>query len=357
MNALPYLHPERVQILKNMLERRILIIDGAMGTMLQSYHLDESGYRGERFVHGFDQLQLNQKSNHAHQHCDLKGNNDLLTLTQPEIIRAVHNAYLEAGADLIETNTFNSTSIAQADYHLEHLVYELNYNGASIAREVCDKKTAQTPERPRFVIGVLGPTNRTASISPDVNNPGFRNISFEELNNAYKEAAAGLIDGGSDVIMVETVFDTLNAKAALYGLAELFQERKARLPIMISGTITDMSGRTLSGQTAEAFWYSTRHAHPLAVGLNCALGANELRAHIDILSQVADCHISAHPNAGLPNVFGEYDETPDEMAATIAEFAKSGLVNFVGGCCGTTPAHIHAIDQAVASIEPRRLAA
>jgi len=343
VNLLPYLHPKRTETLLNALEKRILIIDGAMGTMLQSYHLEETGYRGERFA--------------QHLGCDLKGNNDLLTLTQPEIIRAVHSAYLDAGADLIETNTFNSTRIAQADYHLEHLVYELNYQAARIAREACDKKTQETHNRPRFVIGVLGPTNRTASISPDVNKPEFRNITFEELSNAYREAAIGLIEGGSDVIMVETVFDTLNAKAALYALAELFEERKTRLPILISGTITDLSGRTLSGQTAEAFWYSVRHANPLAIGLNCALGAKELRAYVDILAQVADCHISAHPNAGLPNAFGEYDESPEDMASTLREFAESGLINLVGGCCGTTPAHIQAIDQAVAFIEPRKLAA
>ncbi len=349
MNELPYLHPKRVQALLDALSRRILIIDGAMGTMLQNYKLDEAGYRGARFAAASDSAH-----NHTDSECHLKGNNDLLTLTQPEIIRAVHQAYLDAGADLIETNTFNSTSVAQADYRLEHLVGELNREGARIAREVCDAKTAQTPDQPRFVIGVLGPTNRTASLSPDVNNPGFRNIRFEELTIAYREAAAALIEGGSDVIMIETIFDTLNAKAALFGLQELFTDLGGRVPIMISGTITDLSGRTLSGQTTEAFYYSLRHVKPLSVGLNCALGAKELHTYIDILAGAADCYVSAHPNAGLPNAFGEYDESPQEMAAVIAEFASAGLVNLVGGCCGTTPAHIHAIASAVAKYPPRR---
>ena len=349
MNTLPYLNPSRTQALLDAVQERILIIDGAMGTMLQSYKLDESGYRGERFVGGCD-------SQHGHGHaCDLKGNNDLLTLTQPEIIKAVHTAYLEAGADLLETNTFNATSVSQADYHLEHLVYELNRDGARLARECCDAIEAKTPDKPRFVIGVLGPTSRTASISPDVNNPGFRNTNFEELDTAYREATRGLLDGGADVVMVETIFDTLNAKAALYAIGQEFARRGARVPIMISGTITDMSGRTLSGQTAEAFYYSLRHARPLSIGLNCALGATELRAYVDALAQVAECHVSAHPNAGLPNAFGEYDETPEQMAATIGEFAKSGLVTFVGGCCGTTPAHIRAIAEAVRDVSPRKL--
>ena len=349
MNALPYIDPQRTQMLVDALTRRILVIDGAMGTMLQSYKLDESGYRGERFSGGCD-------SKHAHgAACDLKGNNDLLTLTRPDIIKAVHTAYLDAGADMVETNTFNSTSISQADYHLEHLVYELNLDGAKLARESCDAVEAKTPDKPRFVIGVLGPTSRTASISPDVNNPGFRNVSFEELDIAYREATRGLLDGGADVIMVETIFDTLNAKAALFAVGEEFKRRGARVPIMISGTITDMSGRTLSGQTADAFYYSTRHVQPLSIGLNCALGATELRAYIDALSQIAECYVSAHPNAGLPNAFGEYDETPEQMAKTIGEFATSGLVNIVGGCCGTTPAHIRAISEAVRDVKPRTL--
>ena len=349
MNTLPYLNPARTQLLLDALKQRILVIDGAMGTMLQSYKLDESGYRGERFCDGHD-------AQHTHgTGCDLKGNNDLLTLTQPDIIKAVHTAYLDAGADMVETNTFNSTSISQADYHLEHLVYELNRDGAKLARESCDAVEAKTPDKPRFVIGVLGPTSRTASISPDVNNPGFRNTNFEELDTAYREATRGLLDGGADVIMVETIFDTLNAKAALYAVGEEFKRRGARVPIMISGTITDMSGRTLSGQTADAFYYSLRHVRPLSIGLNCALGATELRAYVDALSQIAECYVSAHPNAGLPNAFGEYDETPEQMAATIGEFAKSGLVNFVGGCCGTTPAHIRAIADAVRGAKPREL--
>jgi 5-methyltetrahydrofolate--homocysteine methyltransferase len=351
MNALPWLDPRRTQALLDALAQRILIIDGAMGTMLQSYHLDESGYRGARFCDGRDAHALHE---HHGPGCDLKGNNDLLSLTQPEIIKAVHAAYLDAGADLIETNTFNSTSVSQADYHLEHLVFELNRESARIARACCDEAEAKTG-LPRFAIGVLGPTSRTASISPDVNNPGFRNVSFDELAAAYAEAARGLLDGGADVLMVETIFDTLNAKAAVFAINAEFARRGARVPIMISGTITDLSGRTLSGQTAEAFYYSLRHARPLSIGLNCALGATELRAYVDALAQVAECYVSAHPNAGLPNAFGEYDETPEQMAATIGEFARSGLVNLVGGCCGTTPAHIRAIAAAVRDVAPRCL--
>jgi 5-methyltetrahydrofolate--homocysteine methyltransferase len=320
--------------------------------MLQSYKLEEDGYRGQRFADGKD---AHSQHEHHGPGCDLKGNNDLLSLTQPEIIKAVHAAYLDAGADLIETNTFNSTTISQADYHLEHLAYELNREGARLARECCDAAEAKTPDQPRFVIGVLGPTSRTASISPDVNNPGFRNVTFEELDTAYREATRGLLDGGADVVMVETIFDTLNAKAALYAIGKEFERRGARVPIMISGTITDMSGRTLSGQTAEAFYYSLRHSQPLSIGLNCALGASELRAYVDALSQVADCYVSTHPNAGLPNAFAEYDETPEQMAAVVGEFATSSLVNLVGGCCGTSPAHIRAIAQAVRNVTPRVL--
>ena len=337
-HALPWLDPVRATALQDALAHRILVIDGAMGTMVQGYGLDEAGYRGERFA------------GHGH---DLKGNNDLLTLTRPDVIGAIHNAYLDAGADLIETNTFNSTSVSQADYHLEHLVRELNREGARLARACCDAAAAATPDKPRFVIGVLGPTSRTASISPDVNDPGFRNTSFEELRVAYREAVAGLIDGGADTLMVETIFDTLNAKAALYAIDEEFEARGGRLPLMISGTITDRSGRTLSGQTTEAFHASVAHSRPLSIGLNCALGAKELRQYVDVLAQVADCAVSTHPNAGLPNAFGEYDETPDDMAAQIGEFARSGLVNLVGGCCGTTPAHIRAIAEAVAGVGPR----
>jgi 5-methyltetrahydrofolate--homocysteine methyltransferase len=344
-----WLNPARVHALERALAERILIIDGAMGTMIQSYRLDESDYRGQRFAEGFD-------SQHAHgAHCshDLKGNNDLLVLTKPEVIAAVHTAYLDAGADLIETNTFNATSISQADYHLEHIVYELNREGARVARDCCDAMELQTPDQPRFVIGVLGPTSRTASISPDVNDPGFRNTSFDALRATYREAVEGLIDGGADTIMVETIFDTLNAKAALFAIEEVFDARGGRLPIMISGTITDRSGRTLSGQTAEAFYTSMAHSRPLSIGLNCALGASDLREHIETLARVAHSYVSAHPNAGLPNAFGEYDESPEEMATTLREFAQSGLLNLVGGCCGTTPAHIRAIADAVRDQKPR----
>jgi 5-methyltetrahydrofolate--homocysteine methyltransferase len=354
MSALPYLNPERVARLEAALAQRILIIDGAMGTMLQEYRLDEDGFRGTRFARPADAGD-NRHPGHGHDcGCDYKGNNDLLTLTRPDIIRKVHREYLEAGADLIETNTFNSTSISQADYGLEALAHELNLEAARLARLECDAAEALTPEQPRFVAGILGPTTRSASISPDVNNPGFRNIQFDDLVEAYGEAARGLIDGGSDVLMVETIFDTLNAKAALVAIDLLFEQRGHRLPVMISGTITDRSGRTLSGQTAEAFWYSLRHARPLSIGLNCARGASDLREHIDALAQIADCAVSAHPNAGLPNAFGGYDETPEDMAAVIGEFAASGLVNIVGGCCGTTPAHIAAIRAAVSVHRPRQ---
>ncbi|MFC3816078.1 homocysteine S-methyltransferase family protein [Lysobacter sp. GCM10012299] len=360
MSTLPWLNPTRAQALQQHLAERILIIDGAMGTMIQRHELDEAAYRGERFAHGYDRAYA--RSEHVHgDGCgcarDQRGNNDLLTLTQPDIIRSIHSQYLDAGADLIETNTFNSTTVSLADYGLEHLARELNEAGARLARAACDAAEAATPDRPRFVIGVLGPTSRTASLSPDVNRPGFRAITFDELRVAYREAADGLIDGGADVLMVETVFDTLNAKAALFAIEEAFDARGARLPVMISGTITDASGRTLSGQTAEAFWYSLRHSQPLAIGLNCALGAKDLRAHVDVLAQVADANVSTHPNAGLPNAFGGYDETPEDMAAVLGEFAKAGLLNLVGGCCGTTPAHIAAIAQAVAAYPPRVLPA
>ncbi|HQU14608.1 MAG: methionine synthase [Chromatiales bacterium 21-64-14] len=323
-----------------LLQERILILDGAMGTMIQSYRLGEADYRGERF---------------ADHPSDLKGNNDLLVLTQPGIIRDIHTAYLEAGADLLETNTFNANAISQADYHLESLAYELNVAAARLAREAAD--AVGTAERPRFVAGALGPTNRTASLSPDVNDPGFRNVSFDQLVAAYGEAARGLLDGGADLLLVETVFDTLNAKAALFAIESLFEERGARWPVMISGTITDASGRTLSGQVTEAFWNSVRHARPLSIGLNCALGARELRQYVEELSGVADTYVSAHPNAGLPNEFGEYDDTPEAMAREIGEWAASGFLNIVGGCCGTTPTHIRAIADAVAAHPPRRIPA
>ncbi len=354
--ASQWLHPQRAEALLQALSQRILIIDGAMGTMIQRHGLQEADYRGERFAEGYDAQAGHVHGpgcDHAPQGHDLKGNNDLLLLTRPEVIAEIHHAYLDAGADLLETNTFNATSISQADYHLEHLVYELNKAGAQVARACCDAVEALTLDKPRFVIGVLGPTSRTASISPDVNDPGFRNTSFDELRATYREAIDGLIDGGADTLMVETIFDTLNAKAALYAIEEVFDARGGRLPVMISGTITDASGRTLSGQTAEAFYASVAHGRPLSVGLNCALGAKDLRPHVETLARIADGYVSAHPNAGLPNAFGEYDETPEEMAATLREFAESGLLNLVGGCCGTTPAHIRAIAEAVRGLPPR----
>ena len=361
MNVLPWLHPDRVARLEAALSQRILVLDGAMGTMIQQHALEEADYRGERFAAGYDTLFAPE--GHAHgAGCgcaghDQRGNNDLLTLTRPDIIRGIHDAYLAAGADLVETNTFNSTAISLADYHLEHLVRELNREGARLAREACDAAEAQDPDHPRFAVGVLGPTSRTASLSPDVHRPGFRAITFDALAEAYREATLGLIEGGADVLMVETIFDTLNAKAALFAIDDVFAQVGGRLPVLISGTITDASGRTLSGQTAEAFWYSLRHAQPLAIGLNCALGAKDLRAHLDVLAQVADTRVSTHPNAGLPNAFGGYDETPEDMAATLGEFARAGMLNLVGGCCGTTPAHIAAIAEAVRGLPPRAVPA
>ncbi|MEO8199530.1 MAG: methionine synthase [Gemmatimonadota bacterium] len=331
---------ERLRQLDRLLTQRILVLDGAMGTMIQSYQLGEADYRGERF---------------AAYSSDLRGNNDLLTLTQPAIIKAIHSAYLDAGADILETNTFNSTRVAMADYGMESLAYELNQEGARLAREVADTFEAADPGRVRLVAGAMGPTNRTASISPDVNRPGFRNISFEALAEAYHEAAAGLLDGGADLLLVETIFDTLNCKAALFAIEQVFQERGERVPIMISGTITDASGRTLSGQTVEAFWNSVAHAKPLTVGLNCALGALQLRPYLQDLARIAPVRVSAHPNAGLPNEFGQYDDTPEHMAALLGEFADHGLLNIVGGCCGTTPAHIAAIAAAVRAKPPRTL--
>ncbi|MBZ9538126.1 methionine synthase [Modicisalibacter tunisiensis] len=327
------------ETLARTLEQRILLLDGGMGTMLQNARLSEAEFRGERFGDWPSQLQ---------------GNNDLLALTQPELVCRIHRDYLEAGADIVETNTFNSTRLSQADYGMEELVVELNREAARLARSVCDAVGEETGV-PRYVAGVLGPTSRTASLSPDVNDPAKRNVTFDALRENYYEAAEALIDGGVDVILIETIFDTLNAKAAIYALEELFDARGARLPVMISGTITDASGRTLSGQTTEAFWNSIRHADPLSVGLNCALGAAELRPYLEELSAKADTLVSAHPNAGLPNEFGEYDQTPEEMAAIIREFAESGLVNVIGGCCGTTPEHIAAIREAVDGVAPRRL--
>jgi 5-methyltetrahydrofolate--homocysteine methyltransferase len=328
----------RLSELQPLLARRILVLDGAMGTMIQSYHLGERDYRGDRF---------------ADWPSDLKGNNDLLSLTQPEIIRAIHTAYLEAGADILETNSFNSTAISMADYGMEELVYELNLASARLAREVADEFERRDPNAPKFVAGVLGPTNRTASLSPDVNDPGFRNVRFDDLVATYGEAIRGLVDGGADLLLVETIFDTLNAKAALFAIDAYFESVGFRVPVMISGTITDASGRTLSGQTTEAFWNSVAHARPLIIGLNCALGAKALRQYVQELSRVAPTFVSTHPNAGLPNEFGGYDESPEYMAGILREFAESGLVNLVGGCCGTTPAHIKAIAEAVAGLPPR----
>jgi 5-methyltetrahydrofolate--homocysteine methyltransferase len=329
---------QRLAWLKQEAQKRILLLDGSWGVLIQTYKLQENDFRGERF------------GNHGH---ELKGNNDLLTLTRPDIIKDIGRQYLNAGVDFLETNTFTSTESSQADYGLEHLVGELNYEGARLCREVCD--AASTADRPRLVAGVLGPTNRSAGISPDVNDPAFRNITFDDLRRTYKEAAIGLINGGSDVLMIETIFDTLNAKAAIFAIEEAYAELGVRLPIWISGTITDLSGRTLTGQTPEAFWHSVKHANPFAVGLNCALGAKELRPYIADLAHAADTLVSAHPNAGLPNEFGGYDDTPENMASLIGEFARSGLVNIVGGCCGTTPDHIARFGKAVKDVPPRQI--
>ncbi|MCD9007116.1 homocysteine S-methyltransferase family protein [Luteimonas sp. XNQY3] len=352
-----WLNPARVAALDAALAERILVLDGAMGTMIQRFELTEADYRGARFAEGYDALYA--ADGHAHgagcgcESHDQRGNNDLLTLTRPDIIQGIHADYLAAGADIVETNTFNSTAVSLADYRLQHLVHELNREGAALARAACDAAQATTPDRPRFVAGILGPTSRTASISPDVNDPGYRAVTFDELVAIYRDATHGLIDGGADILMVETVFDTLNAKAALYAIETVFDDRGGRLPVMISGTITDASGRTLSGQTAEAFWYSLQHARPHAVGLNCALGAKDLRPHVETLARIAQTHVSCHPNAGLPNAFGGYDETPEDMAEVLREFATAGLLNIVGGCCGTSPDHIRAIAEAVSDVAPR----
>jgi 5-methyltetrahydrofolate--homocysteine methyltransferase len=317
---------------------RILIIDGAMGTMIQQYKLGENHYRGERF------------EDHSK---DIQGNNDLLVLTQPDIIEEIHGKYLRAHADIIETNTFNAQRISLADYHMEDLAYEINLVAAQLARRAADDWTKKTPDKPRFVAGAVGPTNRTASLSPDVNNPGYRNVNFDELRDAYKEQVRGLLDGGADIILIETIFDTLNAKAAGFATLEVFEEKDLELPIMISGTITDRSGRTLSGQTAEAFWYSMRHLKPFSIGLNCALGAELMRPYIAELSHVADVRISAYPNAGLPNAMGEYDENPHDMACKIEPWLADGLINIVGGCCGSTPDHIAHIASHAKGHKPR----
>ena len=324
----------------NEIEKRILVLDGAMGTMLQAYKFTEEDFRGERF---------------KNYHIPLQGNNDLLSITQPHAIKEVHAKYFEAGADIVETNTFSGTTIAMADYEMEDLVYELNFESAKIAKEVADEFTQKEPHKPRFVAGSIGPTNKTASMSPDVNDPGYRAVTFDELRIAYKQQVEALIDGGVDILLVETVFDTLNAKAALFAIEEVKAERNIEIPTMLSGTITDASGRTLSGQTAEAFLISVSHIPLLSVGFNCALGANLLQPHLEAIANKTDFAISAHPNAGLPNAFGEYDESPKEMAAQIEEYLKKNLINIIGGCCGTTPAHIKAIADVAAKYEPRTL--
>lgn len=319
------------------LKKRILILDGAMGTMIQRYQLTEDDFRGERFKNHSDPL---------------KGNNDVLSITRPDVIKEIHAQYFEAGADIVETNSFGSTSIAQADYALEDAVYDINYAAANIAKEVAQEFTQKTPEKPRFVAGSIGPTTKLASMSPDVNDPGFRNITFQELVDAFKEQVSGLIDGGSDLLLVETITDTLNAKAALFAIDEVQSEKNTLLPIMISGTITDASGRTLSGQNTEAFIISVIHSTPLSIGLNCALGAEALRPYLQIIKNNASTFVSAHPNAGLPNEMGEYDQTPAQMADQIKTFLDEGLVNIVGGCCGTTPEHIKAISNLVSTYNP-----
>lgn len=331
---------QRIAALNKAVEERILILDGAKGTMVQTYNLTEEDYRGERF---------------ADWPSDVKGNNDLLILTRPDIITEINDQYLEAGSDIIETDTFSSTTIAMADYGMESLAYELNVEGAKLARAVADKWTEKTPHKPRFVAGSVGPTNRTASISPDVNNPGFRAVTFDDLVEAYGEQIHALIEGDVDIILIETIFDTLNAKAAGFAAKKVFRETGITLPIMISGTITDYSGRNLSGQTPEAFWYSLRHLDPLAIGFNCSFGAEQLRPAIQAIDPIAETLISVYPNAGLPNEMGDYDQTAEEMAELLEDWAKHGLINMVGGCCGSTPEHIKAIADAVAPYAPRKI--
>ena len=326
--------------LHEQLAKRLLVLDGAMGTMIQRYKLTDADFRGAQF------------KDHPNEQ---KGNSDLLVITRPDVIGAIHREYLAAGADIIETNTFTSTAIAQADYGLESLVYDLNVAGAKVAREAADEWTAKTPDKPRFVAGSIGPTNRTLSISPDVNNPAFRAVTFDEMREAYEEQVRGLIDGGVDLILLETIFDTLNAKAAIVALENVYEQRGVRLPLMISVTITDRSGRTLSGQTLDAFYISVRHAKPFSVGINCALGARDMRPYMAELARIAECYVSSYPNAGLPNAFGEYDEQAAETGELLRDFAASGFANIVGGCCGTTPDHIAAIAAAVNGVVPRPL--
>ncbi|MGV6845322.1 MAG: homocysteine S-methyltransferase family protein [Lutibacter sp.] len=327
-------------IIYQQLSKRVLVLDGAMGTMIQRFHFTEDDFRGNRF---------------ANFNYPLKGNNDLLSITQPQAIKSIHQKYLEAGADIIETNTFSSTRIAMADYHLEDSVYEMNVASAKLAREAADEFTQLNPNKPRFVAGSIGPTNRTASISPKVENPAFRNITFDELNNAYKEQIKALIDGGVDILLVETIFDTLNAKAALFAIESVKEELNIDIPVMVSGTITDASGRTLSGQTVEAFLISISHIPLLSVGFNCALGANQLLTHVESISNQTKFYTSAHPNAGLPNAFGEYDETPEKMKNQIKEYLDREIVNIIGGCCGTTPEHIKLIAALAAQYQPRKV--
>lgn len=329
---------DRTQELRAILEKRIMIIDGAMGSMIQKYPLTEDDFRGDRF---------------RDSEIPLKGNNDLLSITRPDIIKEIHSQYLEAGADILETNTFSATSISQADYKMEKAVYDINFFSAKLAKEACD--VYSTAEKPRFVGGSFGPTNRTCSMSPDVNRPGYRAVNFDQMVGAYKEAANGLIDGGSDILVVETIFDTLNAKACLYAIQEVFQERSIIMPILVSGTITDASGRTLSGQTAEAFLISLSHVPLLSIGFNCALGAKEMKQHIEVLAKKAPFFVSAYPNAGLPNEFGQYDESPEFMGKQLEEFMAEGLLNIVGGCCGTTPAHIAEFYRISQKYAPRKL--
>ncbi|HSK52372.1 MAG TPA: homocysteine S-methyltransferase family protein, partial [Clostridia bacterium] len=337
--APPFTRSSRLARLPELLAQRIVVLDGAMGTMLQGHGFDEAAFRGERFA--------------GHPH-DLRGNNDILCLTQPAAVRAVHEGYLEAGSDIVSTNSFTATAIAQADYGFgPELVREINVAAARLARDAADAAERAEPGRPRFVAGSLGPTNRTASISPDVNDPAARGVTWAELEAAYRDAAGGLVDGGADLLLIETIFDTLNAKAAIFALENLFDELGERIPLIISGTIVDASGRTLSGQTVEAFWHSIRHARPLIVGLNCALGPKQLREHLDVLSRIADVPVAAYPNAGLPNELGGYDETPEEMAAALGEWAEHGLLNVAGSCCGSTPAHVAAIAAAVGVHRPR----
>jgi 5-methyltetrahydrofolate--homocysteine methyltransferase len=326
--------------IKEQLEDRVFILDGAMGTMIQRFDLTEDDFRGELFKDS---------------KIDLKGNNDLLSLTRPDVIQNIHEQYLQAGADIVETNTFSGTSIAQADYGLEHIVYELNKASAEVAKKAAVKFTNQNPDKPRFVAGAMGPTNKTASLSPDVSSPGYRAITFDELAVAYKEQARGLVDGGADVLLIETIFDTLNAKAALFAIQELYEEIGVELPIMISGTITDASGRTLSGQTVDAFLISLSHVDLLSIGLNCALGAKQLQPYVQTLSEHSNTYISAYPNAGLPNEFGEYDQGPEAMANEVRSYMEDGLVNILGGCCGTTPDHIQAMAKIAKGIKPRTL--